>query len=200
MAVITNEIWPEETSTEVTEMQKALISLGAYIAPEELFTATTEGNYGFSTQNARGALILRFGLVELNPRDRGQPVLFTAVAGRLLNIAVGAEAGNSAALQEAVRESFDAGQADPAADLRELVLLARYAIIARDFSTARSIVEMIPDSAEPRHLEEREKIASIVGLSTLQPPESELRHPENYLTVAHKKVPPSMIDSLMQSP
>ena len=103
---------------------------------------------------------------------------------------MGAEAGNSAALQKAVRESFDARQADPntpADFFPERVWLARYAVIARDFATARRIVEMIPDSSDPNDLEEREKIASIVALGTLQPPESELLHPENYLTVAHRR-------------
>ncbi len=41
MAVITRTIQPGERRNEVTEMQKALISLGANIDSAELFTATT---------------------------------------------------------------------------------------------------------------------------------------------------------------
>ena len=44
MAVITKTIQPGEKSAEVTEIQKAFISLGATIAPGELFTATTAGD------------------------------------------------------------------------------------------------------------------------------------------------------------
>jgi peptidoglycan hydrolase-like protein with peptidoglycan-binding domain len=165
MAVITQTIQLGEQRNEVTEMQKALISLGANIAPGELFTAITAGTYGPSTQAAILALLDRFGLPHLNP----QP--FNASIGRLLNVAAGAEAGNSVALQKAVRESFAAIQTAPAAGLSELVWHARYAAIGLDFTTARKIIAMIPSTSQPEILEEKAKIASIVMLSTLQPPE-----------------------------
>ena len=38
--------YPGRTESDVTEIQKALLSLGADIAPDELFTATTAGTYG----------------------------------------------------------------------------------------------------------------------------------------------------------
>lgn len=132
MAVITKTIQAGEKSNEVTEMQKALISFGANIASGELFTATTSGTYGPTTQTAIIALFDRFGFPHLNP----QP--FNASIGRLLNIAA-AEVGNSAALQKAVRESFAVIQTVPVAGPSELAMLARYAVIARDFTTAREI-------------------------------------------------------------
>ena len=102
MAVITRTIQSGERRNEVTEIQKALIRLGANIASAELFTATTHGTYGTTTQLAVAALMDRFGIKHFN-----MPIPFNAPLGRLLNIAVGAELGNSAALRQAVRESFD---------------------------------------------------------------------------------------------
>jgi peptidoglycan hydrolase-like protein with peptidoglycan-binding domain len=107
MAVITRTIQGGERLNEVTEIQKALISLGASIASNELSTATTAGTYGPTTQAAIIALLERFGLPHLNP----QP--FSASIGRLLNIAAGAEVGNSAALKKAVRESLAVIQTAP---------------------------------------------------------------------------------------
>lgn len=46
MAVITKTIQQGEESSEVTEIQKALISLGANITPGELFNAASDGTYG----------------------------------------------------------------------------------------------------------------------------------------------------------
>ena len=62
-----------------------------------------------------------------------------------LNIAVAAEVGNSAALQKAVRESFAVVQTPPVAGPFELALLARYAVIGRDFTTAKKIATQIPN-------------------------------------------------------
>jgi peptidoglycan hydrolase-like protein with peptidoglycan-binding domain len=192
MAVITTTIQPGERRNEVTEMQKALISLGANIGSGELFTATTAGTYGPTTQAAIAALYQRFTFLALNPPP------FNAFVGRLLNIAVGAELGNSAALQKAVRESFAAIQTTPAAGLSELAWLARYATIARDFTTARKIVDMIPNSSPAINLQEKEKIGSIVKLSTLQPPAPELLNPENYYTVLYDYVPRRTINVLVR--
>jgi peptidoglycan hydrolase-like protein with peptidoglycan-binding domain len=114
MAVITQTIQPGERRNEVTEMQKAFISLGANIDSGELFTATTAGTYGTSTQTAVAALLDRFGFAHANP-----PIPFNASEGRSLNMAVGAELGNSAGLRQAVRESFDA-KSRPPPELREL--------------------------------------------------------------------------------
>ena len=95
-----------------------------------------------------------------------------------MNIAVGAELGNSAALQQAVRESFDARQAPPVADAFELVWLARYAVMGLEFDTARKIATLIP--FEPVI---REKVGPIVNWATLQPPAPEILNPANYYTV-----------------
>lgn len=192
MAVITKSIPPGETSNEVTEMQKALLILGANIESAELFTATTAGTYGPTTQAAIAGLYKRFGFPPLFPSP------FNALAGRLLNIAVAAEAGDSAALREAVRESFAARQAVPAAGPGELAWLARYAAIARDFTTARTILNLIPADAPAANLQEKEKIGSVVNLSTLQPTAPELLNPENYYTVLHDYVPRSTINLLVR--
>jgi peptidoglycan hydrolase-like protein with peptidoglycan-binding domain len=158
----------------VTEIQKALNSLGASIASNELFTATTAGTYGPTTQAAIIALLERFGLPHLNP----QP--FSASIGRLLNIAAGAEVGNSAALKKAVRESLAVIQTAPVAGPAELAVLARCAVRALDFTKGRQIAAMIPN--EPVI---KERVGPIVNLTTLQPPAPELLNPENYYTVVY---------------
>jgi peptidoglycan hydrolase-like protein with peptidoglycan-binding domain len=192
MAVITKTIEPGEKSNEVTDMQKALLSLGVNIASGELFTATTAGTYGPSTQAAIAALYIRFNfLVFPGPT-------FRADTGRLLNIAVGVEAGNSAALRTAVRESFAAIQTSSSAGSTELGWLARYATIARDFTTARKILDMILANSPFINEQEREKVGSIVNLSTLQPPTPELLNPENYYTVVYDYVPRSTINFLVR--
>ena len=186
MAVITRTIQSGEQRNEVTEIQKALISLGASINSGELFTATTAGTYGTTTQLAVAALMDRFGIKHFN-----MPIPFNASLGRLLNIAVGAESGNSAALRQAVRESFDVRQTAPAAVSAELVWLARYAVIAQDFTTARKIAAQIPN--EPVI---REKVSPIVNLNTLQPPAPEILNPENYYTVLYDYVTEEHYQSL----
>ena len=187
MAVITNLIRAGDKTNEVTEVQKALISLGANIDSGELFTATTNGTYGTTTQLAVAALMDRFGIKHFN-----LPIPFDASLGRLLNIAVGAELGNSAALKTAVRDSFDARQAAPVAGPPELAWLARYAVVALDFTTVRKIAAQIPD--EPVI---KEKVGAIVNLTTLQPPAPELVNRENYYTVVHDYVSISRINSLI---
>lgn len=189
MAVITNLIRAGEKTNEVTEVQKALISLGANIDSSELFTATTAGTYGTTTQVAVAALMDRFGIARFN-----LPIPFNASLGRLLNIAVGAELGSSAALRQAVRESFDARQAAPVAGPPEMAWLARYAVIARDFTTARTIAAQIPN--EPVI---KEKVGPIVNLSTLQPPAPELLNPENYYTVVYDYVSRNTIKLLVRA-
>ncbi len=188
MAVITKTIQPGEKSAEVTEIQKAFISLGATIAPGELFTATTAGTLGPTTQAASTALLARFGFSQ-----GGQQPHFNPHVGRLLNIAVGAELGNSAALRQAVRESFDARQTAPVAGPPELAWLARYAVIARYFTKAREIAAQIPD--EPVI---KEKVGPIVNLSTLQPPAPDRLNPENYYTVLYDYVSRSTINRLVR--
>src|SRR5215475_11716825 len=186
MAVITRTIPSGEKSNDVTLMQQALLSLGANIASIELFTATTAGTYGTSTQTAVGDLLVRFGFARPSP-----PIPFNAQAGRLLNIAAGAEVGNSAALRQAVRESFAARQTAPAATPAELALIARYAVIARDFTTAKTIAIQIPN--EPVI---KDKVGSMVNGPSLQPPEPEMLNPENYYTVVYDYVSRAEIQEL----
>jgi hypothetical protein len=193
MAVITNLIRAGDKTNEVTEVQKALLSLGAKIDNGELFTATTHGTYGTTTQAAVAGLLSRFGFQQPFDDD-GNPIpwVFEAWVGRLLNIAVAAEVGDSAALQKAVRESFDARQIAPAAAPAELAWLARYAVIARDFTTARKIAAQIPDAPVVK-----EKVGPIVNLNTLQPPAPELLNPENYYTVLYDYVSRNTIKLLV---
>jgi hypothetical protein len=188
MAVITQTIQAGERRNEVTEIQKALISLGlaGNIVSAELFTATSAGTYGSTTQLAIAALLDRFGVAHPN-----SPIPFNASVGRLLNIAVGAEVGNCAALQKAVRESFNARQTAPAAPPAELAWLARYAVIARDFTTAKKIAALI--NSEPVI---QQKVGPIVNLTSLQPPVPELLNPENYYTVVYDYVSRSEVQEL----
>ena len=117
------------------------MSLDASIASAELFTATTAGTYGPTTQAAVAALLNRFGFSQL-----GQPQ-FDAHVGRLLNIAVAAELGSTAAVKKAVRQSGAVIQTAPVGDLSELAWTARYATIGRGFRTASKTVDMIPDNS-----------------------------------------------------
>jgi hypothetical protein len=194
MPVITATIGRGEQHPEVAAMQQALISLGAHIASDELATATTAGTYGPTTRAATNALLNRFGVASfiLQP--------FNASVGRLLNIAVGAELGHSAGLRQAVRESIAARQIEPAAHPSELVWHARYATMARDFTTARKILDLIPDDDLPSVAMQdlKRTIASIVTLSTLQPPAPELLNPENYYTVLYDYVPRSTLNRMLQ--
>jgi hypothetical protein len=192
MAVITRTIPSGEKSNDVTLIQQALISLGlgANIAVGELFTSTTAGTYGATTQLAVGAIYDRFGFARFN-----LPIPFNAPIGRLLNIAVAAEVGNSEALRQAVRESFAARQTAPAATPAELALIARYAVIARDFTTAKTIAIQIP--GEPVI---KEKVGPIVNDASLQPPAPDLLNPENYYTVLYDYVSKSRINSLLGRP
>ena len=187
MAVITQTIQPDEQRNEVTEMQKALISLGANIGTTERATATAAGTYGPTTQAAVTALLQRFGL------EAPTPPIFNARTGRLLNIAVGAEVGNSAALRQAVRESFAVVQSAPVAGPSELAWLAQYAVIAQDFTTARQIAAQIPDDPVIK-----KKVGPIVNLTTLQPSTPELVNPENYYTLVYDYVSRSEVQALLR--
>lgn len=186
MAVITGPIQSGVRNNDVTLMQQALLRLGANIVAGELFTATTAGAYGPSTQAAVAALLDRFGVDHSNP-----PIPFNASMGRLLNIAVGAEVGNCAALRQAVRESFAARQTAPAATPKELACIARYAVMALSFGTAKEIAIQIPN--EPVI---KDKVGPIVNGASLQPPEPELLNPENYYTVIYDYVLRSEVQKL----
>jgi hypothetical protein len=96
-----------------------------------------------------------------------------------LNIAAAAEAGNSVALQKAVRESFAAIQTPPAADPFELAWLARYAVMGLEFDTAKKVATLIPNESVIR-----EKVGPIVNWATVQPP-PEILNPANYYSVCH---------------
>jgi peptidoglycan hydrolase-like protein with peptidoglycan-binding domain len=193
MAVITQTIQAGEQNNAVTEVQHALISLGATIAPDERATATAAGTFGPSTQAAVTALLARFG------SQPPSPFAFSAMAGRLLNIAVGAELGNSAGLRQAIRESFSVIQTAPAAELAELAWLSRYATVARDFTTARAAIELIPDERSVPAAE-KQKIAAIVKPSPERASNPEILNPENYYTVKYGYVPRNAIDAVIEEP
>src|SRR5215831_20670208 len=129
MPVITTTLPPGARDFRVTAIQQALISLGTSIDGGELATATTTALYGATTQVGVTALLTRFGFLPATP-----PV-FNATVGRLLHLAVGAEVGHSAGLRQNVREVFAVLQTAPAAGVTELAWLARYATMARDFTT-----------------------------------------------------------------
>src|SRR5262245_57975998 len=123
MEEITETIQSGEGSAEVTEMQQALISLGAAIAPAEQNGET----YGPSTLAAVHAFQQQFGLPVADTLDPS--------TGRLMNVAATfAGAGDPAALRDVVREAA-ADTSQP----QELYWLARYATLAGDYETAQSI-------------------------------------------------------------
>ena len=49
-----------------------------------------------------------------------------------------------------------------------------------DFTTARQIIELIPDNSQA--VDEKKKIAAVVKEGAQQPPNPEILHPENYYT------------------
>ena len=169
MAVITQTIQPGERRNEVTEIQKALISLGANIDSAELFTATTPGTYGPTTQLAVAALIDRFGVEHptANP--------FRCLGGTITEYRGGGGIGQQRGIKKSCARFLRAYQTAPVAGPYELAWLARYAVMALDFTTARKIATQIPN--EPVI---KEKVSPIVNLTTLQPPAPELLNPENY--------------------
>lgn len=187
MPVITQTIQPDERRSEVTAIQQALISLGASIDPGELATANVAGTYGLDTQQAMGHFRQHFGHTLTGGFDLPD---FNAADGRLLNIAVAAESGNSAALQKAVRESFAVIHIPRAAEETELRWLARYATIAGDFATASKILDLLPNGLP--------LVAAIVKQSTLQPPKPELLNPENYYTFLYDNVPKNTVKFLLR--
>lgn len=191
MAVIVKTIQPGVRSAEVTAIQKALVSLGASISGNELFTANTDGTLGPTTQLAITALLARFGFSQ-----GGQPPHYNTHVGRLLNIAAAAEAGHAAALRQAVRESFAVHQREAPAGLSELAVMARYAVIARDFTTARKALELVPDNSAAAG--EKRTLAAIVAADAKRLAAPELLNPENYDTVLYDYVPRSTINRLVR--
>ena len=189
MAVITKTIQPGTKSADVTEIQKSLLKLGATIAVNELFTATTDGTLGPTTQAAITALLARFGF------SQGQQPRYDTQVGRLLNIAVAAEVGHAAALRQAVRESFAVRGRTPDALSPELAVMARYAVIAIDFTTGRQAIALIPDDSPAAG--EKLKIAAMVTRSGRRLAAPEVLNTANYYTFRWDYVPASTIDRLV---
>jgi peptidoglycan hydrolase-like protein with peptidoglycan-binding domain len=190
MAVIVKTIQPGSKSADVTEIQKSFLTLGAAIAPGELFTATADGILGATTQAAITALLARFGFSQ-----GSQPPHYDTQVGRLLNIAVGAEAGHAAALRQAVRESFAVRGREPPAGPSELAVLARYAVIAIDFTTARQAIELIPDDSSAA--DTKVKIAAMVTRTGRRVAAPELLNAANYYTFRWDYAPASAIRRLV---
>ncbi len=94
MAVITATIQPGERRNEVTEIQKALISLNTSIEGGEMFTPMAAGTYGPNTQAAMTVLLQRFGF------QPPVPLHFDAAVGTLLNIPVAGPAGITVGAKE----------------------------------------------------------------------------------------------------
>ena len=190
MAVITKTIQPGTKSADVTEIQKSLLTLGATIVASELFTTATDGTLGPTTQAAITALLARFGFSQ-----GGQPPHYNTQAGRLLNIAVAAEVGHAAALRQAVRESFAVRGRNPDAGPPEFAVMARYAVIATDFTTARQAIALIPDDSPAA--DEKVKIAAMVTRSGRRLAAPEALNAANYYTFRWDYVPASTIDRLV---
>ena len=186
MAVITQTIQPGERRNEVTEIQKALISLGANIAPAEIFTPTTAGTYGPTTQAAIAALLPRFGLVQPGPHLQCYSGKVIEHRGRGGN---GQQRGAATSCARILRGETDRTGCRSI----ELAWHARYAVMARDFTTAKKIATLIPN--EPAHQEKEDWSNSQTEHLTASAPE--ILNPENYYTVLYDYVPRSTIKAFV---
>src|SRR5262249_26073881 len=123
---------PGSTGANVQELHTQLTSLGAVIAPSEL----SAKNYGLSTVAAVRAFRQQYGLPVGDAVD--------LPTGRLMHAASAfAGVGGRPAVGAAGREAESA--AGTTGQPQELYWLARYATLARDYQTAHSIAQRIPD-------------------------------------------------------
>jgi len=133
MPIITAPIRPNDSGQAVADLHKALLKYGAPIADTE----KSGQRFGDSTLAAVLAFRSQHGL----PPIAGTASPFDASVARLLHVASAAADGNRVALRVAVRESVAAaGNATPP----ENFWLARYAVIAFDYSSARTAARRAP--------------------------------------------------------
>lgn len=190
----TSEVDPTSGNTDanVRELQGKLAGLGAVIDPGELGAAS----YGPSTVAAVRAFRERHGLPDGDTVD-----LPTA---RLMHVA---SAFFGATRREDVRAAIrTAAAAADASQPQELYWLARYATIAGDYETARSIARRIPE-----HEGIKTVIEPIVGLpdppaqrslgqqqAEPRPRAPELPYPENFYSYRRDFYPPDVLTEMQR--
>ena len=182
MPLVTVQLNPGSTGANVRELHKQLLAIGAPLAAGEQ-TATS---YGPSTIAAVRAFQREYGLPARDAID--------LAAGRLMHVAstfIGI--GSQAALRAAVREAAQASAAD-SSQPQELYWLARFATLAGDYQTARSIAQLIPN-----HTDVIGVIDPILALPDQQPRPPELPYPENFYTYHYDLVPRGLLDELLNA-
>jgi peptidoglycan hydrolase-like protein with peptidoglycan-binding domain len=170
-----------DTGTSVQALQDQLMTLGFTIDGNEL----PARRFGAKTLAAVLAVRKRHGL----PEVANNTTPFDASVDRLLHVAAARVTGNTRMLRDAVRESFAAAQNPPET---EIVALARYATIARDFATARQAAALAP-----RNTVITQEVGPIVCPSTFRPAQPEIQTPENYYTCRYDYIPPGVLDALL---
>ncbi len=189
MPLITRTIGPFEQSEDVTAIQKDILLAGGFIPEEELFHDNVNGVFGGETSVALINVLQRFASPANITNIFGFP--FNAAWGRMLHMAAAAERGNSAALYAAVQESYDARNILPALSPPEKIWMARFGVIARNFSVAKAINQSL---AEPN-----DDITRIVSQNGMQPANPELLNPENYYTFVYDYVSRADVKAIMES-
>jgi hypothetical protein len=173
------------TGANVRQLQSQLAGLGAVIDPGELSAAS----YGPSTMAAVRAFRERHGLPDGDAVD--------PTTAQLMRVAAAFFGTNGrkdvhAALRAAAA-AIDAGQP------QELYWLARYATMAGDYVTARSIARRIPDHEGIKAVIEPIVTLPAEPISTisrqLRPPE--VPYPENFYVYRRPWVDPSAVERVL---
>jgi peptidoglycan hydrolase-like protein with peptidoglycan-binding domain len=167
---------------QVAALQVALMELGFGLHANEIQSS----QFGPSTQGAVGSFRENMGLPPTAPTESP----FDAAAARLINVVVPANGTANAPLEAAVHESVAAAQGAAAI---EVEWLARYATIARDFTTARQAAARAPADTVITTV-----VKPVIGDVSFQTPNPELQNPENYYTCRFDFVPQAALDALLQ--
>lgn len=179
MPIIRVPLKRDDTGTNVRELHKQLLAVGAAIDSGE----QTGGNFGPTTVAAVLAFRLQYGLPAGETLD--------ASTGRLMHVASAFDGGGRhAALLAAVREAAAADTSEP----QELYQHARYAILAGDYRLAHSIAKRIPN-----HPDVVGVLDAILELPDQQPRRPELPHPENFYTYRYDLVKRDLLEELLRS-
>ena len=182
MPLITTVLRLNDSSSAVNELQMALMSYGVPIATEELATGAGNGRFGASTQSAVLAVRQRFGL----PQPSADAPAFDASVARLLNVASWAALGNQTALRGAVKELLAAADG---AQPQELYWLARYAVLAGDYTAADQAAKRAPDFAPMAAT-----VAPVIAVPSPWPQQPEVTHPENFYSYRRPLVDPDAVE------
>lgn len=133
MPIIGVVLNPNSTGSQVSELHKQLSELGAVIKSDE----QTANKFGATTAVAVRAFRQQYGLPAGDSLDKP--------TARLMHVAsVFAGTNSRASLSAAVGEAATAAVADTSQP-QELYQLARFATLAGDYPTARSIARRIPN-------------------------------------------------------